>query len=457
MKQPKRIFRINNINYNALLNAKKITKANKYTTAWLLLFCTATVILLLTNLDPISINKVENINSIHNTTPDYPVLYLYNVSESPLRSPQSYSYLKSKEPIENNKALTCDKIEINKGDNITKIFKRAGINQDNLKQLLENDKHGDKLHTIVPGNNLCIKHDDGELEYLKYKVNSKHALVFDNEQGNLYLQKHPYEHKQVFRKITIKNSLFSSGKEIGLSEKTMINLVTLFGWEIDFAADIREDDKFSVLYEEKYLDGELIDTGNILAAKFTNKGKDYYAIRYVNKKGEVNYYNLDGDNLKRPFIRIPVKFTRISSPFNLNRMHPILHKIRAHRGVDYAAPTGTPIKASGDGKVTFKGVQRGYGNVIILQHGRKYSTLYAHLSKFNSKLKVGSRVKQGDIIAYVGSTGLATAPHLHYEFRIDGVHKDPVTVELPKADPIPSREKNHFLQHAYKILQSHDF
>ncbi|MCK4675759.1 MAG: peptidoglycan DD-metalloendopeptidase family protein, partial [Gammaproteobacteria bacterium] len=236
-----------------------------------------------------------------------------------------------------------------------------------------------------------------------------------------------------------------AGESAGISDNIIMELANIFGWDIDFALDIRKGDNFTVLYEELYRDGEKISDGKILAADFINDGKIYRAVRYKNPQtSESEYYTPDGKSMRKAFIRSPVHFSRISSGFNLKRKHPILLNKRPHRGVDYAAKSGTPIYAAGDGKVIFKGKKGGYGKVMILKHGSKYSSLYAHLKTYNRKLRVGSRVKQGQTIAYVGSTGLATGPHLHYEFRVNGVHRNPLTVRLPASNPVPKRYMDDF-------------
>jgi murein DD-endopeptidase MepM/ murein hydrolase activator NlpD len=212
----------------------------------------------------------------------------------------------------------------------------------------------------------------------------------------------------------------------------------IFGWDIDFALDIQPGDEFNVVYEKQYRNNEYIGDGRILAAEFINAGHVFRAIRFDSPDGEVgNYFTPEGRSMHKQFLRAPVDFTRISSGFNLARLHPILNRIRAHKGVDYAAATGTPIKAAGDGKVSFQGVQNGYGNVVILDHGAGITTLYGHMSRFTKGLRNGERVKQGETIGYVGMTGAATGPHLHYEYRINGGYKDPRTVPLPNAEPIP--------------------
>ena len=223
-----------------------------------------------------------------------------------------------------------------------------------------------------------------------------------------------------------------------------MKLAEVFGWDIDFALDIRKGDQFRVLFEEKYLDGKRIGDGEILAAEFTNNGYTFAAVRYEDSKGDVNYFTPEGRSMRKAFLRSPVDFRRISSGFTRERFHPVLGVKRPHRGTDYAAKTGTPIKAAGDGKVIWRGTKGGYGRTVIIQHGGNITTLYGHMSKYNRNVKKGSRVKQGQTIGYVGMSGTATGPHLHYEFRVAGVHKNPQTVKLPAAQPIAKRERANF-------------
>jgi murein DD-endopeptidase MepM/ murein hydrolase activator NlpD len=237
--------------------------------------------------------------------------------------------------------------------------------------------------------------------------------------------------------------LFEAGSQAGISDKLTMDLAGIFEWDIDFIQDVREGDEFTVLYEEVWRDGVKLRNGDIIAAEFVNQGKSYRAARYRDANGRSNYYTPDGHSLRKAFIRAPLNFTRISSNFDPSRRHPILNTIRAHQGVDYAAPVGTPIRAAGDGKVIFRGVQGGYGNVIILQHGGNITTLYGHMSRFANK-RVGARVAQGEVIGFVGQSGLATGPHLHYEYRINGVHRNPRTVSLPPADPVPAEFQEDF-------------
>jgi murein DD-endopeptidase MepM/ murein hydrolase activator NlpD len=220
----------------------------------------------------------------------------------------------------------------------------------------------------------------------------------------------------------------------------VMELAELFRYDIDFALDLRDGDRFTVVMEELYKDGVKLRDGDMLAAEFVNQGKVYRAVRYKDREGRSAFYTPDGQSLRKAFFRTPLDVVRISSHFNLRRRHPILNTIRAHKGVDYAASAGTPIKATGDGRVAFMGNKGGYGRVVILQHGQSYETLYAHMSRFRAGMRAGAKVKQGQIIGYVGSSGLATAPHLHYEFRVNGIHKNPVNIVMPRANPIPRQQ-----------------
>jgi murein DD-endopeptidase MepM/ murein hydrolase activator NlpD len=247
--------------------------------------------------------------------------------------------------------------------------------------------------------------------------------------------------------------LFESAAVAGLSDKVIMNVAGIFAWDIDFVLDIRSGDNYYIQFEEIWQDGEFVTEGEIIAAEFNNNGRSIQAIRFKDDNGNTDYFTPTGDSVRKEFLRNPVDFTRISSNFNPNRRHPILNKIRAHRGVDYAAPRGTPIKASGDGKVIYRGTKSGYGKAVILQHGGNITTLYAHMSAYAAKARVGSRVRQGQTIGYVGATGLATANHLHYEYRLNGVHRNPRTVPLPDAEPIAEKYREKFLASAKPIIQ----
>jgi murein DD-endopeptidase MepM/ murein hydrolase activator NlpD len=240
----------------------------------------------------------------------------------------------------------------------------------------------------------------------------------------------------VYREGTIESSLFEAAADADIPEDVIMNLVGIFGWDIDFSLDIRRGDRFGIVYEELYRDDVKIRSGRILAARFINNGKTYRAVLYTDPEGNSDYYSPDGKSMRKAFLRSPVEFSRISSRFSNKRWHPILSKWRSHKGVDYAAPRGTPVKAAGDGKVIHVGTQGGYGRLVVIRHGGRYTTAYGHLNGYARGIRVGAKVKQGQIIGYVGSSGLATGPHLHYEFRVNGVHRNPLTVKLPEAEPV---------------------
>ncbi len=262
----------------------------------------------------------------------------------------------------------------------------------------------------------------------------------------------PIEIRKRMAHGVIETSLYESAGEAGLSDRTIMNMAGIFAWDVDFVLDIRSGDNYYVQWEEIWQDGEFITDGEIIAAEFNNDGRQHQAIRFVDATGRTDYFTPDGNSVRKAFLRAPVDF-RVSSSFNPNRLHPVLKTRRPHRGVDYAAPSGTPIKAAGDGKVIFRGVKSGYGNVVILQHGGNITTLYAHMSRFASSVRAGTRVRQGQTIGYVGATGLVTGAHLHYEYRLNGVHRNPRTVKLPQADPIAAEYREQFMAEAKPILE----
>ena len=345
-------------------------------------------------------------------------------------------------------------IEIKAGDTLEELFIENNLNIGHLFQIMSSNSAEQYLKYLRPGDTIVINHVNGEVINLTRNLNLKKALFIqrDAENFNSSIIDRDIQIRKKFGYGNIKTSLFESAIENGLTEKLIMNLTDILAWDIDFVYDIRIDDDFYVLFEEIWQDDKYVTDGNIIALEFNNNGRKFQAIRYTNENGVPNYFTPDGNNMSKAFIRAPLDFTRVSSNFNPNRKHPILNTIRAHRGVDYAAPKGTKIKASGDGKIIFRGVKSGYGNVIILQHGDNITTLYAHMSGFNSAFKLGDRVRQNQVIGYVGSSGLATAPHLHYEYRVNGVHKNPRTVKLPQAQPIKKKYVNDFLIQSKSIM-----
>ena len=347
------------------------------------------------------------------------------------------------------------KLKVKSGDTLAKVLSRAGLGPQQVHELVTTDKNTKKLTKIFPGDVFQILIDDqGTLQKLNYEIDETRKLKVTRKDGELAseIAKLPVQIQRKYAQGTIKSSLFLAAQKAGLPDKTTMELAGIFGWDIDFVLDIREGDSFAVLYEEIYRDGKKLRNGAIIAAEFTNRNKTYQAIRFETDDGFANYYAPDGSSMRKTFLRTPVEFSRISSKFSLGRRHPILNKIRSHKGVDYAAPTGTPIRATGDGKVTFRGTKGGYGKTVVIQHGSKYSTLYAHLSRYAKGSRSGKKVRQGQIIGYVGKTGLATGPHLHYEFRVNGVHRNPLTVKYPTAEPLEKRYMSGFNKIADSLL-----
>jgi len=350
-------------------------------------------------------------------------------------------------------------VTIKSGDSLASIFSKLDISPQQLHALLQQGGAAHNLKKIYPGQTLSLLTDDEHnLVKLSYPVDKLSTLdVYRaGDKFEISTTHRTPERRKVSASATINNSLFLDGSNAGLSDTVIMELAGVFGWDIDFALDIRKGDQFTVLYEELYLDGERIDNGDILAAEFVNQGRRYQAVRYTDAGGRTDYYSLDGKSMRKTFLRTPVEFSRISSRFSTGRKHPILNKIRAHKGVDYAASRGTAIKSTANGKVIHIGKKGGYGNTIIIQHGSRYSTLYAHMSKYRGGLKSGSRVKQGQTIGYIGSSGLATGPHLHYELRVDGTHRDPLRVKLPGADPLNEKYMADFSSKAEVLMAKID-
>lgn len=350
------------------------------------------------------------------------------------------------------------KISVKKGDSMAMIFNRLSLSPQSLHEIMTLGKETAVLKSIMPGQIIEFEIKKDRLHSIKYDYALTKTLVIKREDHTFKAEtiETEIEKRLRYASASINSSLFLAGQSAGITDKVIMNLVSIYGWDIDFALDIRNGDKFAILYEEHFKNDKKIANGPILAAEFINQGHRFRAVRYKHKNGDVNYYSDTGHNMRKAFIRTPVNFSRISSRFNLKRKHPVLNKIRAHRGVDYAARTGTPIKASGDGIVSFKGTKGGYGRTIILKHGGTYTTLYAHMSKYAKGIRNGVRVKQGQTIGYVGKSGLATGPHLHYEFRINGVHRNPLKVKLPKALKIPDAVMADFKQQTQPILAQLD-
>jgi murein DD-endopeptidase MepM/ murein hydrolase activator NlpD len=348
--------------------------------------------------------------------------------------------------------------EVKPGDNLSLIFARAGLSPRDVYEVSHSKPQTPILANLFPGYSLEFSFDDNkELESLAVVKSQLEKYVFtridEDSYGTEQITRDP-EVRQVFREAEIDDSLFLAARRGGMSAGVTMELAGIFGGVIDFLLDTRRGDTFNLLYEEKYLNGEYLGYGRILAAQFTNQGDTYTAVRYVNSDGEVDFYNPDGESMRKAFLRNTVDFTRISSNFTLSRKHPILNTIRAHKGTDYAAPRGTPVVAAGDGRVTWAGRNGSFGKLIVIQHGERFQTKYAHLNDYANGVKKGKRIKQGDIIGYVGTTGGATGPHLHYEFLMDGVHRNSRTIhdQLPKAKSVSPSELQRFEEHTQILL-----
>ena len=334
--------------------------------------------------------------------------------------------------------------EVKKGDSLSVIFEEKNVPLNTAYKIFNFDKNN-LLSSIIPGDVMEFNYVGDDLysiEIIKDEVNS----IFINTENEIFIKKIKKQTQTItsFGYGTIVNSFYKDAKEVGIPDSIIMDFAYIFGWDIDFIFDVRKGDSFFVIFETDYSEGERVSSGDIIFAEFTNKNERFKAQRFYDDIQGKQYFNEDGDNVKKAFLRAPLDFAYISSHFNPNRMHPILHRIKAHNGVDYAAKRNTPVKASGDGVVSFLGRQSGYGRTIEIKHGGNIKTLYAHLERFNNKLKVGSKVKQGEVIAFVGDSGQATGPHLHFEFWQGQVRTDPVKVKLPSAKPVNKNQIEEF-------------
>jgi murein DD-endopeptidase MepM/ murein hydrolase activator NlpD len=336
---------------------------------------------------------------------------------------------------------------IRPGESFFEAMRAMGFGPGTVQSVMDAGQQARSLLDLKPGQVLRASAADGELMALDLEIDPLNKLEVrrDFDGYSALLHTRPTQTVQAQAAGVINSSLYMSAQQAGLSDRLVLELAEMFGWDIDFTQDLQPGDRFAVIYNELTADGEKVRDGDILAAEFVNKGKVLRAVRYTDPDGRVAVYKPDGSSMRKAFSRNPLPVTRITSRFNPNRLHPIFKTVRPHRGVDYGAATGTPVQVTGDGQVAFAGRQGGYGNVIIIDHGRGNRTLYAHLSRFAPKMRVGQRVNQGQVIGYVGSTGWATGPHLHYEFQVNGQTRDPLTVALPNAQPLPDAYRRHFL------------
>jgi murein DD-endopeptidase MepM/ murein hydrolase activator NlpD len=358
-------------------------------------------------------------------------------------------------------SIPWTELRVRSGDTIGDVFDRHGLKESTWREIINLGGDSTNLARIRAGDIIRVRiGKNGQLLELAHQIDLSRTLHVRRVGSKLQSE---VMHSRIERRVnyvadTIEESdgsLFLSAQKVGLSDRVTMQMFEVFRWDVDFALDIHPGDRYSIVYEEIYRDGEKLRDGNILAAEFTNNGRTLRAVRYADKAGNSEYYTPTGAPLHKAFIRTPVAYTRISSRFGFRR-HPVLNRIRSHKGVDYAAPMGTSIKSTGSGRVAFRGRQGGYGNVVIIQHANRIQTLYGHMSRFASGIKVGSRVKQGQVIGYVGRTGLATGPHLHYEFRVNGRHMNPLTVKLPNAAPLSPQYRTEFLKSTAPLLTQLD-
>jgi murein DD-endopeptidase MepM/ murein hydrolase activator NlpD len=345
---------------------------------------------------------------------------------------------------------------VQRGDTIGSLLARAGVDDAAAMAFLRTDLRARALYQLKPGRPVRVAIDQrGHLEALRFVTATGDVLAIQRANEAFFAS---YEPSREAVRLTltvgeITSSLFATADAMGLPDAVTVALADLFAGDIDFLRDLRRGDRFSVFYETRYVEGEAVGTGRIVAAEFENRGLRMSAYLWQDAEGNDAWYTLDGRSTRKAFLRSPMEFSRMTSGFSFARFHPILQTWRAHRGIDYAAPSGTPVRATADGVVANLGSQNGYGNVIELRHHAAYSTLYAHLSRFAPHLRPGVRVQQGDTIGYVGATGWATGPHLHYEFRINDEARDPLTIALPNAGPMPPESFGAFLLHIEPLAQ----
>jgi murein DD-endopeptidase MepM/ murein hydrolase activator NlpD len=339
-------------------------------------------------------------------------------------------------------------VKVEPGQTLSGIVRAQGFPAAEVSRLLASGADARWLERLRPGQRLeFVRGSDGGLAELRLQPSIETAYRFVRV-GDSYESRREtrtFERSTAVARGTIDSSLYRAARRTGLSNQVVLALASVFAWDVDLALELRPGDSFTVVYEQLFLDGRKVRDGDILAAELVSRGRALRLVRYRDPSGRAAYYTPQGASVQKPFLRAPIEFARVTSGFSFSRRHPVLHTMRAHRGVDYAAETGTPIRATGDGKVALAGRHGGFGRTVILNHGGQRSTLYAHMSRLAAGMRAGARVQQGQTIGYVGRSGLATGPHLHYEFRVRGVHEDPLTVDLPKGLPVPDEYREHFL------------
>lgn len=345
---------------------------------------------------------------------------------------------------------------IGRGDSLPGLLSRLGVNAADTRAFLDAARDTKALARLVPGRTVLARvSSGGQLLLFRYLASDENLVSVTRAGGQLKAEQRQValESRLIMRSGKIQGSLFGATDAADVPDRIASEMAEAFSGDIDFHRDLRRGDHFSVVYEALYFDGQLIKTGRLMAAEFVNQDKAHRALYFKDAQGREGYYTPDGQSMKRAFLKSPMPFTRISSGFSNARYHPVLKEWRAHKGIDYAAPSGTPVRAIADSVVNFVGKQGGYGNLVVLNHQGAYSSAYGHLSRFGKGVKRGARVSQGQIIGYVGATGLATGPHLHYEFRVGGVQKNPLALKLPTSYPLDARAKNQFMAGSRQMVQ----
>ena len=351
-------------------------------------------------------------------------------------------------PSPGKPATDWQAFDVRSGDTLSTLFRKAGFNDGIMMSVIHGAGEANKLQRLYAGETIRFAtNSEGALTGIELQRSKLERLSItlgtDGFTGKKVVREP--EVRTAFAKGTIDGSLYLAARAAGMDDRLTMEMSGIFGWDIDFVYDVRKGDRFEVIYEELYLDGEKFGSGRILSANFVNRGEDNIAMLYTDAQGDTDYYSPTGRSMRKAFLRVPLN-ARVSSSFNLQRRHPVLDVVRPHEGTDYAAPPGTPIKAVGNGRVKFAGWKGGYGRTVVLAHGDNITTLYAHMSRLGKGIKNGGRVKQGETIGYVGSSGMVTGPHLHYEFRVNGAPRNSRTVKLPDAKPIPKTELARFKQ-----------
>lgn len=340
---------------------------------------------------------------------------------------------------------------VQRGDTVASLLHRLQIEDTAAVDFLRSSNDAKTLYQLVPGRSVRAQTtENGALIALRYIAANNTQLTVDRagDEFKASAQAAPLDTRVIMKSGEIRSSLFGATDAADVPDAIATQMAEIFSSDIDFNLDIRKGDRFAVVYELLYSNGEPVKTGRLLAVQFVNQGKTYRAVHFKDAEGRAGYYTPEGNNLRKAFLRSPLEFSRITSGFTSARFHPVLKTWRAHKGVDYGAPTGTKVRATADGIIALASTQTGYGNIVVVQHKGDLSSAYGHLSAFAKGMRKGARVSQGDVIGYVGSTGMATGPHLHYEFRVAGVQRNPLTVPMPQSFPIASQYKNDFLASA---------